>query len=420
MKYVILGSGPAGIFAVEAIRRRDPASPITLVTEEKAVAHSPVMLTYWIGGEVPRQGLFFRDASWPEKMKLDLHAGGRAVALSTQRKKVILEGGEEIPYDRLLIATGSSPLSLPLSGVDLQGVYAIRRIDDAQTIQERILSGPQVLIIGGGFIGLKLACHLKQRGIIPTILEKEARLAPRMLDQKASRFIIDLLGRQGIKVETGVDIGEFFGQNGHAAGVRLKDGGTFPGQMIIQCVGVRPNVQFLSTSGVESEEGILVNTAMETSLPGVYAAGDVTLTWDSITQQRVNNATWPAASRQGIVAGTNMAGGNLSYEHNFPMNASHLFGVPVLVAGDCGEETGGSSGVEEGSDSYRKLLFREGRLAGFIFIGEVAGAGSFLALMKKKEIVSPQDLISKSFFRRKCLPQGLGFRHGSLFSGPLG
>ena len=414
MKYVIIGGGPAGIFAVEAIRRRDRSSPIVIVTDEGEIARSPVMLTYWIGGETPREGIRFRDPSWAEMNRVDLQLNRKAVALKTSTHNLVLDNGEEVPYDRLLVATGSSPISLPIPGAGLKGVYSLRQLSDAEAILSAIPTLRQVFIIGGGFIGLKIASQLKERGVDVSILEKEGRLAPRMFDGKASSFLVDLLRRKGIRVETSVEVEEILGKAGRVDAVKMKDGRILPGQMVIQSVGVRPNTAFLTGSGITLERGIPVNPRMETSVPGIYAAGDVAVTLDSLTGEKVNNATWPAASRQGTVAGTNMAGGNVSYVHNLSLNAFHLCGVPVMAAGNSGE-TRGQVLVEEGADFYRKILLQDGRLTGFILIGKISQAGSLLALMKKKEILSDAELMPESLLRRKKLPQGYGYRHGSLF-----
>jgi NAD(P)H-nitrite reductase large subunit len=387
-----------------------------IVTEEGDIARSPVMLTYLIGGQVSPEGVRFRDPSWEKRNRIDLQLWRKVVALETSSQKLIVEKGEEVPYDRLLIATGSSPISLRVPGGELKGVRSIRQVGDAEAISGAIPTLRQVVIIGGGFIGLKIASHLKERGIEVLILEKENRLVPRMFDVRASRFLTDLLGRKGMPVETGVEVEEILGRAGQVCGVRMKDGRIFPGQMVIQSVGVKPNTDFLARSGIALETGIPVNPFMETNIPGVYAAGDVAVAVDSITGERTNNATWPAASRQGTVAGTNMAGGKVSCIHNLSLNALHLCGIPIMAAGNAGE-INGQGVVEEGPDFYRKVLLQDGRITGFILIGKVSQAGFLLALMKKKEAISNDDLMPESFLGRKQLPQGYGYRHGLLFPG---
>ena len=414
MRYLIVGSGPAGIFGAEAIRRQDARSPITMISGEDAIAYSPPLTTYWVGKKIPRESLYFRDSSWGERNRIELKLRRRASGLQTLHQKLVLKSAEEIPYDRLLIVSGASPISLTIPGTGLKGVHSIRRVEDAEAILAETAAQPQAVIIGGGFIGLKIADHLKERGCRAWILEKESRLAPRLLDDPASRFLIDLLRQHGIRAETGVEVGEIVGKAGWVEGVRMKDERTLPCQMVIQSVGVRPNIDFLAGSEIHGERGIPVNARMETNVPSVYAAGDVVWAADSITGQKGNNATWPAASRQGTVAGTNMAGGNISCPHNFAWNSFSLCGVPVMAAGISGE-TNGEAFSDEGPGFYRKIILQEKRLIGFILIGEVAQAGILLALMKKREVISKSAILQQSLSARRPLPPGYGYQHGSLF-----
>ncbi len=420
-KYLVIGSGPAGIFAAEAIRMQDQEGTITMVSGEMAPAHSPVMLTYWMAGDLAPERLLFRDSSWAEKKRVHIRGGSRVVALDTTSRKIILTEGHEIPYDRLLIATGASPISLPLAGKEGRGVNSLRHIRDAEAILQGDTDPREIVIIGGGFVGLKLACHLKERGIRVMVFEKEPRLAVRMFDQRVSGLVEEKLREGGIGVETGVEVTEILNNKGWVAGVRLKDGRTFSCQRVIEAVGVRPNIGFLTDSGISLKGGILVNERMETNVPGIYAAGDVAVTIDSITSESVNNATWPAATGQGKVAGWNMAGGERAYIHNFNLNAIDLFGLRVMAAGypcpnDC-SLPGLEIVTEEQKGFYRKIVFRNGRMIGFILVGEVSGAGFLLSLMKKGDELPPSHrgrLIS-SQAPSYDLPPHFGFDHGFLF-----
>jgi NAD(P)H-nitrite reductase large subunit len=222
-----------------------------------------------------------------------------------------------------------------------------------------------------------------------------------------------------LRVETNVEVLEILNERGWVSGVRLKDGRLFPCQRVIEAVGVRPNIQFLAGSGIHLREGILVNECMETNLSGVYAAGDVAMTIDSITSEWVNNATWSAAARQGRVAGSNMAGGDQRYLHNFNLNSTDLFGLRVMAAGHPYHESqsGLNVFIHEGRESYRKVVIRDGRLIGFILIGDVSGAGFLVSLMKRGIELSRDewdDLLS-SRTSRYDLPPHLGFDHGFLF-----
>jgi nitrite reductase (NADH) large subunit len=421
MNFMIVGSGPAGIFAAEAIRKRDKESPVTIVTAGENLAHSPVMLSYWMAGNSSREVLSFRDSSWFEKTMIDVRPSSPAASLNLSSRKLVLADGDEVDYDRLLIATGASPIPLPIPGIKSKGAASLRTLHDAETILEESHGVRDVVIIGGGFIGLKLACHLKERGLNITVLEKESKLAVRMFDRKASKIIEENLRKQGIGIETNVEVAEVLHERGWVTGVRTKEDLTFTCQRIIVAVGVRPNVQWLAGSGIEINGGILVNERMETNVPGVYAAGDVVMTLDSINSGRVNNATWPSATRQGIIAGTNMAGGNLTHACNFSMNALNLFGLQMVAAGHSYYDEDGEMDIllEERDDRYRKIVMKGGRIIGFILIGDISGAGLLLSRMKRRDEMTPElrDILSSSRFLDRNLPPNLGFHHGLIFTG---
>lgn len=420
MDFVIVGSGPAAVFAVEAIRRRDQESRITMVTADPQGAQSPVMLSYWVARGTGLERLCFRSPSWFDAMKVDLRVASRATALQPTSKRIVLEKGDEVGYDRLLIATGSVPISLCLPGIGVRGVGAFRTFSDAKTFLEGNDRVKRVVITGGGFIGLKLACHLKERGVKATVLEKEQKLAFRMLDRKASALVRERLRGHGISVETEVEVTEVLSERGRVSGVKTKDGRIFQCDRLVQAVGVRPNVQWLEGSDIFLlRGGILVDERTRTNLPDVYGAGDVTITLDSISGEPIHNATWPAATRQGIVAGTNMTGGNLHVVHNFPLNALNLFGLQVMAAGSAfyDEPDGVEIVSEEEGGVYRKKVIKANRLIGFILIGDISEAGYLLSQMKKGDAFPPRSrapsLPCGSF--RRHLPPNLGFRHGVLF-----
>ena len=180
MRYLIVGSGPAGISAAEEIRKGDPESPVTLITADVHPATSPVMLTYWVSGRYSPERLLFRDMdTWAREHRVELRCGERATALDVQRQTVTLSGGESLHYDRLLVATGATPVIPPIPGIGAKGVYPFRTPGDAEGILTSRPGLEHLSIMGGGFIGLKLACHLQERGIGVSIFEKEPRLASR-------------------------------------------------------------------------------------------------------------------------------------------------------------------------------------------------------------------------------------------------
>jgi nitrite reductase (NADH) large subunit len=419
MRYVVVGSGPAGVSAAEEIRKTDPDSPITMITMDSHPAYSPVMLTYWMSGHFPKERLFFREmGSWAKNHRVDLRCGREVKAIDVHRQAVTLSPGEEIAYDRLLIATGAVPLTPPIPGIRAKGVCTFRTFADAEEILNSRRDLEQVCIMGGGFIGIKLSCHLRERGLAVLVVEKEPRLASRIFDQRASDIVKEQLQRHGIMVETGTGISEISNRDGWVSGVRLEDGWLFPTQILVVAVGVRPNTSFISAPIAAPGGGIPVDGRMETPVSHVYAAGDVAMTRDSITSSPFSNAVWPAATRQGKVAGANMAGRRRSYVHNFNLNALNLYGLPVASAGHSLEPKGDDIRVfqEEKGNEYRKIVLKSGVLIGFILIGDTSRAGPFLSRMKRGDIIeNPAELLTQTSHAPSGLPPQMGFRHGSLW-----
>ena len=419
MRYLVIGSGPAGISAAEEIRKEDPESPITMITADPHPACSPVMLTYWVSGRYPRESLFFRDVeSWAAAHQVDLRCGVTVTAIDVHRQAAKLSAGDDITYDRLLIATGAVPVIPPIPGIRAGGVYTFRTFADAEGILTSRKEMENVCVMGGGFIGIKLACHLRDRGLQVSVIEKEPRLASRIFDQRASDIVRKQLRRHGLCVETGAGISEILNQNGWVSGVRLEDGRIFPAQILVAAVGVRPNTAFVDPSLAATREGIPVDERMETGVPHVYAAGDAATTLDSLTSLPCNNAIWPAATRQGRVAGANMAGRRRAYVHNFSLNALYLDGLQVTTAGHPCEPEGDGIRVfrqGEGND-YRKMVLKSDALIGFILIGDPLPAALLLNRMKRGDILSDP---AEWFARSRRTPVGslgnMGFRHGALW-----
>jgi nitrite reductase (NADH) large subunit len=424
MRYLVVGSGPAGVSAAEEIRKADPEGTITMITAEAYPAFSPVMLTYWVSGRYPADRLFFRDmAPWAGEHRVELRCGERAAAVDVQRQAVTLSCGEVLHYDGLLVATGATPVIPPIPGIAVKGVYPFRTPADAEGILTS-RSVEDLAIMGGGFIGIKLACHLQERGIRVAVFEKEPRLASRIFDQRGSDIVREHLRGHGLAVETGTGIAEVLAHDGWVSGVRLEDGRQFPARILVAAVGVRPNTVLLDSALGAVRGGIPVNERMETPLPHVYAAGDAVSTLDSLTAAPFNNAVWPAATRQGAVAGANMAGGHRQYVHNFSLNAMDLYGLQVASAGhpymqECphGQE-GNDIRVfqEESVNTYRKAVLKAGVLIGFILIGNVSRAGFLISRMKRRDrIADPAELFTRGCHAFSGLPPNGGFRHGALW-----
>lgn len=416
MNHVIIGSGPAGIYAAESIRYHLPDSDIVMITKDAVAGLSPVMLTYWVGGDTRKGNICFRHPDWSERLGIKTFFNTCVRVVDTEKRLVILENDEPLTFDRLLVATGASAASLPLPGIKTKGVGFFRTLPDAEAFLSGGLDITNVVIIGGGFIGMKLACHLREKNLAVTILEKEDLLAARVLDRHASRLIERHLESKGIIIKTGVSVKNIQHKAGWVCGVSLKSGEWFDAQRVVISVGVRPNCALVSNTAVRTDGGILVDSHMETSIPGIYAAGDVVVMRDYLTGKTTNNATWPAAARQGAVAGMNMSGIPRSYVFNFPINAVNLLGLQVMTAGypvsDDKEQI--EFHFEQNDGTYNKRFCQNGVTKGFILIGDTRSAGRLLSEIKR----SGANHISKQSMNKGgsiTLPIGGGYAHGKYF-----
>ena len=416
MKFVIIGSGPAGIIAAETIRKKLPEAAIQMLTKDPVPALSPVMLTYWAGGKFEKTDISFRPENWAQQFNVDLLRNTPVIGISPEDRKVLPENRPAISFDRLLVACGAKSISLPIPGSDLMGVGFFRNFYDTDTFIADPLKAERVVIIGGGFIGMKLACHLRERGFAVVILERENCLASRTIDDTASQIITAKLEKHGIQVKTGVFIKNIIGRNGRVLAVALEDGTQIETQQVVLAAGVRPNIEIVEKTDIRMNRGIVVNEHMQTSFREIYAAGDVAVTKDSITGEWLNNAIWPAATQQGNVAGSNMAGEAKQYRHNFPINALELFGMRIMSAGYPLETPGDDVTVDKNLEKgeYIKRVIRQKRLCGFIMIGKIDQAGRDLQMMKKQTMlgVDVQKRETASDSRR---PKGFGYAHGRIF-----
>jgi nitrite reductase (NADH) large subunit len=354
------------------------------------------MLTYWLAGKLPDRGLLFRDEGWGDRNEVDILIRTRVESVDPAGKKVILSDGRSIDYDRLLVAAGATPIQMALPGIDTAGVLSLRGPEDARRLMAGCFKGLRVIIIGGGFIGLKLACHLNLRGCQVVVLEKMPRLAFRAFDDHTSQTVVTLLQKRGIGVRTSVEASEVLSKDNRLAGIRLRDGEVIEGDRLVQAVGVRPNTSFMEGLISDATKGLRVDGRMLTAIENIYAAGDICLTRDAVTGEISHNAIWPAAARQGSTAGENMAGGDRKYHSSTSSNAMNLFGFRIHSAGHPYLE--GSAGVRtivrQTDRSHRKLLIQDGRLIGFVLAGDVAGSGVLLSLMKRGASLVEDDLLT--------------------------
>jgi NAD(P)H-nitrite reductase large subunit len=413
MRYVIIGGSAAAISALETIRSIDRDSPIDLFSDEPTPLFSRVLLPYYIAEALSKPLLNFRTADFFEQNKVTPHLGVRVLQISVDSKFVQTERGDQYPFDKLLMATGGNPIIPPIHGIDKEGISTLKTMADAERIYH--LKGKKAVVIGAGSVGVESCISLKRRGMEVTLLEQLGHVLPTVFDEEAASLIQKRIEDLGIKTVTGEKALQFTG-NGHVKRV-ITDSREIECDIVVLAVGIKPAIQLAQRAGIGigSLGGIKVNDQMMTSALSVYAAGDVTETYDITRDANWINAIWPCAVEQGRVAGLNMAGRKTPYEGSFRRNSiGNFIGVPAISMGlTRAEPCSGCEGGEEfqeirrrTKDTYKKLILKNGRLVGTILVGLTQKAGLFHTLIKKKINVSDDIpiLMSRSLNFMDVLP----------------
>jgi NAD(P)H-nitrite reductase large subunit len=348
--------------------------------------------------------------------------GVRATAIDTQEKTVSLAGGGSVPYDRLLLAVGGKPFVPPVEGIDLDGVFTFTKWEDAQKIDRYIKDNDvqSALIVGGGLIGMKAVKALMARGLRLTVVELADRILSTSFDHTASKLAESILRRAGTEVITNTTVKEIIGKEGEPGRGRvidhavLQDGEKVDCDLVIFGIGVRPNLDLIlpepeKQTGIKVNRGIVVDAHMRTSVEDVYAAGDCVETYDMILEVERPIAIWPHATRQGHVAGCNMAGVEKTYEGGFPMNSEDIAGVSTIsvgltdLEGQIPPENRDEYEIIEKYDraalTYKRLVLHRDRLVGAICVGDIDRAGIYTGLIRDHVDVTPfkEHLLSGSF-----------------------
>ena len=380
MNYLMIGAGPAALAAAGTLRQVDRSGCVTILSREEIRPYSRMALPYVLAARIEAEGAF---SALPEGV--ELLTGEEAIRIDAEKREVETASGKVFPYDRLLIASGGTPEKPVLKGGTLPFVFTIRDFPDVTGIQERFQGKTgHAVIAGAGPVGMETGDALHKLGWSVTFVVTSNRVFSTMLDSPAAELVARKLSGQGVEILTGEDIVNI----GRKGEVHLKSGKTRTCDLVIFGKGVHPCLQFLDGSGIAVGRGIVVNERQETSVPGVYAAGDVAETMDVIYGDRRVNALWPLAVEQGRVAALNMAGIPATYPGSLARNILCVFGVSILTSGAGRAEQGYDFMTEQGPDFYHKIVLDTGLLKGFIFVGEIRNEGFYSSLIKMRTDVS--------------------------------
>jgi NAD(P)H-nitrite reductase large subunit len=367
-RHVIVGGGTAGMNAITTIREIDRgASEVVLVSAERPYAR--MVLPYYLARDITESHVFTANPSRLAQLGVTAHLGRRAARLDTQANKLTLDNGTEIEYDDLLIATGSSAVRAPVSGADGPGIHSFWTLDQAREVLKGISAGREVVMVGAGFIAFTILNSILKLGAKLTIVEIAPQVLPRMIDRAGAEIVEGWLRRHAVEVRTGAHLQAIETADGRNH-LRFQESGDLVADVVIMATGIRPNLEWLNGSGVQVNRAILVDDHLRSSVPNVYAAGDVAEGRDFVTGERAVHAIEPTAMEHGRIVGANMAGHPVAYRGSLLMNIVDVIHLEIASFGAWDSDPSEVfTALKVERPAYRKFLWQGDRLIGAIILG---------------------------------------------------
>ena len=382
-KYVIVGASAAGLATAESIRKTDPSGEITVLTKEAYLPYSRPSISYYLKGVVTERDMLLRKPAFYRENRINI-VTNCAVTKIDREKKTVKAGRKEYPYDKLCLATGSKPFIPPMKNVEgRKNALTFLDLACAKAVKKAANSKTRAVVIGAGLIGMKAAEGLAKICKSVDVVELAPRVLPSILDEKSAVSVKTHLEANGIRFHLGNTVTEAKVRNNAVTDVILKSGDVLPCDLLILAVGVRPETALAEKAGLEVNRGIITDPeTMLTSDENIYAAGDCTVSVDMLDGSKKIIALWPNAVQQGIAAGSQMAGGNITTGGTYSVNAIDFFGLRICTCGliNAKGDIYGDRIKREGS-SYKRLIFANGRLVGFVLINSSVNAGIYTRLI---------------------------------------
>lgn len=387
MKIIVIGNGVAGNTVSSTIRRLDSQAEITIISDETCPEYSACALPYYLAGEIEKKNLFLRTDRDYLREGIKTIFDQKVLAINPENKKVSFDTGS-LPYDKLVIASGSKPMVPPIKGIGLDGVFSLKSVGDADQILH--YGGKTAVVVGSGPIGVETSAALCKRGLKVCLIELLDRLMPRAFDETPSFLLRDILEEQGVRVSTGEKVTAIIGSSG-VEGI-VTDKRRIECDMVILGAGMRPNVELAKQSGIKTGGlgGIRVTSQMMTNFSDVYACGDCVEAEDMITGENTLSLLWHNAKSQGEVAGYNCSGVARSYLGSQNITSTDIFGIHVASFGCIEADAGQNEDIEVierfSGKNYHRFIISEGRLIGAQFIGDARrDMGALLCAMMRKD-----------------------------------
>ena len=368
-RHVIVGGGTGGLNAILTIREHDGGeSEITLVSAERP--YSRMVLPYYLGRSISESHVFTLTPPRLAQLQVKTHLGRRAARLDTVASRLTLDDGSALDYDDLLIATGSSPVRVPVPGAELPGVHSFWTLDQARGVVSQIREGAHVVMVGAGFIAFTILNAILVLKARLTVVEIAPQILPRMLDRPGAELVEQWLVQHGVTIRTGATLTGIEEEAGKMH-LRFRDGESLAADLVIMATGIRSNLDWLEGCGVRVNRGILVDDHLRSSVPNVFAAGDVAESRDLVTGLPALHAIEPTAMEHGRVAGANMAGEKVAYRGSLLMNIVEVCHLDIASFGAWDDPAADAcSALQSERSAYRKLLWRGNRLTGAMILGK--------------------------------------------------
>ncbi len=379
--YVIIGNGVAGTTAAENIYTQNSEGKITIFSDEDLPFYYRLRLNEFISGDISETQLVAKKVTWYEDHNISLKLKTRIAEVKLQEKMAITEDNQRFSFDRLLMATGSHSFIPPIKGSENKGVFTLRDIQDARNISVYAKNVEDVILIGGGLLGLEAGHALKKLGKRIMVVEFFPRLLPRQLDVDGARRLQEIMEDMGFSFRLGAKTQEITG-DGQVSGILLEGGESLSGGMVVVSAGVRPNTVLAERLALSIDKGIVVDEHLQTSQPGIYAAGDVA------EYKGMPYGIWPAAMEQGKIAGINMAGGDMTYDGTTMANTLKVAGVDLASAGNIDAENEFEARIKTEGGIYRKIVIKDNHIVGCIMLGNTKGFNRITKMMAEKTDVS--------------------------------
>ena len=388
MSYVIVGNGVASVGAIEGIRKVDKKTPILVISEEATPTYGRPLISYFLAGKIGLDRISLRPDSFYAQNNVDVLLDTRVASLNLEDNVVVTTAGEQVPFTKLLLATGGDPFMPPISGIEGDGVYNFTTLNHAHQLLALTKKIHRAVVIGGGLIGLKAAEGLRDNGLSTTIVELGSRVLSAAFDDVAGSLVADKLQSKGISICCGTTVEAIVRDaQGKITGVQLANGQELACDAVVVAIGVVPNLGLAKDAGISVNRGIKVDENLRTSAADVFAAGDVAEALDMIAGEERVTPIWPNAYSQGFYAGQNMATDEaVAYPGGLAMNAIAFYGLPTASLGHVNprEDEGCEVFAELDSQNgtYRKLVFRDDTLIGYVLVGDVDFAGLYTGFVR--------------------------------------